>query len=289
MGWLLNMVTEVTTPGNTISCASTHLGVAPPRASRESLVYLIAVGVFLVSAALSAWFCWSMAGGMDMPGGWSMSMMWMPMPGQTWLAATAMFLLMWVAMMVAMMLPSALPTLLIYRRAMHFRSEPRPGLSTFMMACGYFFVWAGAGALAYGAGAAIAWATMRWDAVSRCVPAVSGVALIMCGIFQFTTWKMSCLKHCRDPLHFVASHLHGGPRGGWKLGLHHGVFCAACCWGLMLIQLILGVMNLAVMVVVAGIIALEKLVPRAEWIVWLTGTGAIVAGLVFIGKSIHFR
>jgi predicted metal-binding membrane protein len=282
------MVTEVTTPGSTVGCDASH-AVAPPRASREFLVYLVALGVFLVSAVLTVWMCWSMTGGMEMPGGWTMSMMWMPMPGQTWVEATLMFLGMWVAMMVAMMLPSALPTLLIYRRAMHFRHDRRADLATVLMSCGYFFVWALAGALAYGVGVTIAWATMRWSGMSRCVPAVSGAALIFCGIFQFTPWKMSCLKHCRDPLHFVATHLHGGPVGGWRLGLHHGAFCAACCWGLMLIQLILGVMNLGVMAVVAAIIALEKLVPRAEWIVWLTGSASIVAGLVFIGKSVLLR
>jgi predicted metal-binding membrane protein len=200
-----------------------------------------------------------------------------------------MFLAMWLAMMVAMMLPSALPTFVIYRRAMHFRKDPRPGLSTLLMACGYFFVWLGVGVLAYIAGIAVAEAAMRWSVVSRAVPVAGGGALIVCGLFQFAPWKMSCLRHCRDPLHFVASHLHGGPVGGWRLGLHHGAFCVACCWGLMLIQLVLGVMNLAVMAIVAGIIALEKLVPRAEKIVWATGGAAIVAGLVLIGKSVLFR
>jgi predicted metal-binding membrane protein len=285
------MVSELTTPGNTITREVRRVdGVAPPpRASREPVVYLIATLVFLVSAGLTVWFCWSMAGGMDMPGGWTMSMMWMPMPGQTWLAVAGMFLLMWVAMMVAMMLPSALPALVIYRRALHFRQDPHASLSTFLMACGYFFVWAGVGVLAFAVGVAVAWATMRWSGASRSVPVLSGIALIVCGLFQFTPWKMSCLKHCRDPLCFVASHLHGGPRGGWILGLHHGLFCAACCWGLMLIQLVLGVMNIGVMALVAGVIALEKLVPRAEWIVWLTGTASIAAGLVFIGKSVLFR
>jgi len=261
----------------------------PPRASREPLFYLSAVFVFLASAIATIWFCSSMSGGMEMPGRWTMSMMWMPMAGQTWLAASAMFLFMWLAMMVAMMLPSAVPMLILYRRALHFRKDPSADIATWLMAAGYFFVWLGVGAIAYGAGVAVAWAAMRWPLVSRLIPAAGGGALILCGVFQFTPWKMACLSHCRDPLHFCAAHLDGGAAGGWRLGLHHGAFCAACCWGLMLIQLVLGVMNLIVMVIVAAVIALEKLVPRAQFIVWVTGGVAIAAGLVLIVRSIPFH
>jgi predicted metal-binding membrane protein len=256
-----------------------------PRASREARVYLFAIVVFLAAAALTLYLCHTMSGGMEMPGGWTMSMMWMPMAGQGWLTAALMFLLMWLAMMVAMMLPSALPTIILYRRVLHFRRERHVVLATSLMSVGYFIVWLAFGAVAYGAGIAAAWATMRWDAASRAVPAMSGVALIVCGVFQFTPWKMSCLRHCRDPLHFLASHLSPGPIGGWKLGLHHGIFCAACCWGLMLIQLSLGIMNLAVMVIVAAVIALEKLVPRSEWIVWTVGGSATAGGLLLLFKA----
>lgn len=261
----------------------------PPRASRESVLYLVAVIVFVASAGLTLWFCRSMSGGMEMPGGWAMSMMWMPMAGQSWLAAAGMFLAMWLAMMVAMMLPSALPTLIIYRRVLHFRRERRAALATVVMACGYFLVWLGFGLVAFGAGVATAWAAMRWDAVSRAVPILSGVALIACGVYQFTPLKMSCLRHCRDPLHFVASHLRPGPAGGWRLGLHHGASCAACCWGLMLIQLTLGIMNLGVMVVVAAVIALEKLTPRAEWVVRTVGALSMLGGTFLVGRSLLFR
>jgi predicted metal-binding membrane protein len=197
-----------------------------------------------------------------------------------------MFLLMWLSMMVAMMLPSALPMLLIYRRVLHFRRERRVGLSTALMACGYFAVWLCFGMLAYLGGAAAAWAAMRWPLVSRAVPFVSGAALILCGVFQWTPWKMACLRHCRDPLHLVASHLSGGLGGGWRLGIHHGAFCAACCWGLMLIQLVLGVMNLAVMAIVATVIALEKLVPRVGLIVRIVGAASVAAGLWLLLRAI---
>jgi predicted metal-binding membrane protein len=126
---------------------------------------------------------------------------------------------------------------------------------------------------------------MRWDPVSRAVPASTGAALIACGIYQLTPWKSACLRHCRDPLSVVACHLRGGIPGAFRLGVHHGAFCAACCWGLMLAQLVLGVMNLAVMALVAAVIALEKLAPRSEWIVRIIGAAAIVAGGFVVVRS----
>ena len=79
--------------------------------------YVLFATVFTAALAMTIYYCQTMAGGMEMPGGWTMSMMWMPMPGQTWLGSTVMFMLMWLAMMVAMMLPSYLPTILRYHRA----------------------------------------------------------------------------------------------------------------------------------------------------------------------------
>lgn len=258
----------------------------PPRASREPLFYLLAVLVFLAASGLTLYFCRSMGDGMDMamPGGWTMSMMWMPMPGQPWVASVAMFLAMWLAMMIAMMLPSTLPMLVLYRRLLAFRGQSAAA-QTVLMACGYFFVWLVFGAVAYAGGASIAWATMRWPAVSRAVPAASGLALISCGVFQFTHWKSSCLRHCRDPLSLVADHACGGMSDGWRLGIHHGVFCAACCWGLMLIQLVLGVMSLTAMIAVAAVIAMEKLIPRADVVVRLTGAGAVIFGIILTIKA----
>ena len=227
-----------------------------------------------------------MSGGMEMPGGWTMSMMWMRMPGQSWPMAWAMFLAMWLAMMVAMMLPSALPTILIYRRVLRSRGQPNIGLALWLLGGGYFVVWLGFGVAAYVAGLAAASAAMHWSAISRAVPLISGAALIVCGVFQFTPWKVFCLAHCRDPLHYIASHLRPGIFGGLWLGLHHGAFCAACCWGLMVIQLTLGVMNLGVMAVVAIVITAEKLLPRAKAVIGVVGTASMVAGLYLIVRAL---
>src|ERR1039457_165147 len=124
--------------------------------------------VFAVSVATTIYLCRSMAGGMDMPGGWTMSMMWMRMPGQSWAAAVAMFLLMWLAMMVAMMLPSALPMLVKFRRSL--TENGNAGGPMMLVASGYFFVWMVCGVVVYAVGVPFALGAMRWEWLSRSVP-----------------------------------------------------------------------------------------------------------------------
>jgi predicted metal-binding membrane protein len=221
---------------------------------------------------------------MEMPGGWSMSMAWMPMGG--WLSSGAMFAAMWVAMMVAMMLPSTLPMLLLYRRVQSFRGQAHVGALCWLVGSGYFLVWLLFGMAAFAAGAMMARAAMQWEAFSRAVPLSSGVALVAAGVYQLTPWKSACLRHCRDPLLLLAGHAHGGWRSALRLGIHHGAFCAACCWALMVIQLVLGVMSLAVMAVVAVVIALEKLLPRGVLVARLTGAAAIAGGLFMAVRAL---
>ncbi len=120
------------------------------RASERTFFGVSALA-FVVSAAITLVRCASMSSmdGMSMPGGWTMSMMWMPMPGQTWPGATASFLGMWLVMMVAMMLPSLVPMLLRYRQAFDRTGETRLGLLTALVAVAYFFVWTLFGIAAY--------------------------------------------------------------------------------------------------------------------------------------------
>jgi len=273
----------VSSPASSVQSAAVR-----PR-NRERNVYLSAIGVFAVAAGVTLYITRSMSGSMPMPGNWVMSMMWTVMPGQNWLSASLSFVGMWLAMMVAMMLPSCLPMLLLYRRAAAFRGEPHLGSLTFVLGAGYFFVWVLFGVVAYAAGSAVARAAMASVAVSRTVPFAAAGALVVAGIFQFSPWKSACLRHCRDPLSVVAHHLNGGWRGALRLGLHHGAFCTACCWALMLIQLVLGVMNLAVMAIVGVVIALEKLVPRGELVARITGSAAILCGFALAISSAMSR
>jgi predicted metal-binding membrane protein len=253
--------------------------------SNEYVPYMIALLVFVCAAGATLYFNYSMSGGMPMPGNWTMSMMWMPMAGK--LAAMAVFTVMWLAMMVAMMLPSTMPMLLLYRRAATFHGEEHPGRAMFFAGGGYFFIWTVFGVVAYLIGVVITRVAMHSDSFSRALPFAGGLALCIAGIYQITPWKSACLKHCRDPLALVADNLHQGCFGALRIGIHHGAFCTACCWALMLIQLVLGVMNLAAMIAVAVVIALEKLLARGEWLARAAGLAAMTAGVIIAILSLR--
>jgi predicted metal-binding membrane protein len=253
---------------------------APPPARAEWRVYALAATAFTAAAIPTVYFSFSMRGAMPMPGGWQMSMAWMPMGG--WAGSALLFAAMWVAMMVAMMLPSTMPVLLLHRRAVLFRGGPAGSL-TAMVAAGYFLTWTAFGLAAYAAGISVTQLAMHSHAVSRTIPPLSAAALIMAGAYQLSAWKQSCLRHCRDPLLLVADHSFGGWRGALRLGVHHGAFCIACCWAIMLVQLVAGVMDLRLMAAVAVVIAAEKMLPRGELLARIFGAIFVVAGVVQIG------
>src|SRR5262249_39380298 len=131
----------------------------------------------VLSIAATLYFCRSMAGGMPMPGGWTMSMAWMRMPGQGWPAAAAMFLAMWLSMMVAMMLPSAAPMFFRYRHAA-------------FVGLGYFSAWFVLGIPVYVVGIGVASAAMGSSSFSRTIPFLAGATVIVAGIIQLLPSKM---------------------------------------------------------------------------------------------------
>ena len=221
-----------------------------------------------------------MSAAMPMPGGWSMSMAWMSMGSQSLLAHTAMFLLMWTAMMIAMMLPSVMPAVLLHRQMIKVRVERgvRNSGSHALMLAGYFSVWVAFGAVAYVIGMALASVAMRSIRISVLVPAATGAALAAAGVYQLTQWKQVCLRHCRSPLDFFARHEIRRPYDSWRFGLHHGMYCAACCWGLMVIQLVLGVMSVPLMALVALVILLEKQWRYGELLARVVGAASLAAG-----------
>lgn len=221
---------------------------------------------FVASVGATVYFCRSMCCEMEMPGGWTMSMMWMRMPGQTWIGSATAFLLMWLAMMVAMMLPSALPA---------FLSTRRTPVSLSVIAAGYFVVWLAAGVGTYSLGVAFAAATMQWESFSRAVPVLAGVALILAGAFQFTRCKMASLLRCRcSPCPECET--------SFGLGCKQGAACCLCCTGPMMMMIVLGMMNPLVMIGVAVVIAAEKILPRPEITARLVGIAAILVGIASI-------
>jgi hypothetical protein len=161
---------------------------------------------------------------MPMPGGWTMSMAWMRMPGQTWPGAAASFLGMWVVMMVAMMLPSLVPVLWRYRQAVGRTGEARLGRLTALVGVGYFFVWTVFGMAAFPLGVALAAIEMRQPALARAVPVVVGVVVLIAGALQFTAWKARHLACCREAPGRGRT-LPTDTGTAWRQGLRLGLHC----------------------------------------------------------------
>ncbi|HMH84221.1 MAG TPA: DUF2182 domain-containing protein [Gemmatimonadales bacterium] len=206
-----------------------------------------------------------------------MSMVWMPMPGQTWPGAAASFLCMWVVMMVAMMLPSLVPTLWRYHQA-------GLGRLTALVGVGYFFVWTVFGMAAFPLGVALAAIELRQPALARAVPIGVGVVVLMAGSLQLTAWKARHLAWCREAPG-RGRMLPAAAGTAWRHGLRLGLHCSHCCVGLMAILLVMGVMDLRAMAVVAAAITVERLAPAGERVARATGAVVIGAGLVLIARA----
>jgi predicted metal-binding membrane protein len=222
---------------------------------------------------------------MPMPGGWTMSMAWMRMPGQTWLGAGVSFLDMWVVMMVAMMLPCLIPTLWRYRQALVDKGETRPGWLTTLVGGGYFFVWTVFGIIIFPVGAGLAELEMQLPALSQAVPSAAAVVVLMAGAFQFTPWKTNLLACCRDTSE-RRGRLLAGSGAAWRQGLRLGLSCCYCCAGLMSILLLLGVMDLRAMAFVTVAITAERLAPAGERIARAIGAVAVAGGFFLMVHAV---
>lgn len=224
-------------------------------------------------------------GEMPMPGGWTMSMAWMWMPGQTWPGAAASFLGMWVVMMVAMMLPSLVPMLWRYRQAVGRPDQTRLGRLTTLVGVGYFFVWTVFGMIAFPLGVALAALEMQFPALARAVPIAVGVAVLIAGALQFTAWKAHYLACCREGPG-RDRRLPADAGTAWRHGLRLGLHCSYCCFGPMMILLVGGVMDLRVMAVVTAAITVERLAPAGERVARAIGIVVVCAGLLLIARTV---
>jgi predicted metal-binding membrane protein len=103
--------------------------------------------------------------------------------------------------------------------------------------------------------------------------------LVVAGVYQLTPLKQMCLRHCRSPLGFLLGHWRAGIRGALGMGAAHAVYCLGCCWALMVVLVVAGAMSLPWVLLIASIVAVEKLVPRGEWIARLTGVALVLLGV----------
>jgi predicted metal-binding membrane protein len=254
---------------------------------RTSQRAFFAVSALLFTAAVAVTIVWcasmSAMGEMPMPGGWTMSMAWMPMCGQTWPGAAASFLGMWVVMMVAMMLPSLVPMLWHYRQAVGRTGEMRLGRLTALMGVGYFFVWTVFGLAAFLLAVALTAVEMQQPELARAVPIAVGVVVLMAGALQLTTWKAHHLACCRE----APGRGHTLPADAgtaWRHGLRLGLHCSGCCAGLTGILLVTGVMDLHAMAVVTAAITVERLAPAGERVAQAIGVVVVGGGLFLIAR-----
>src|SRR5262245_5952933 len=223
------------------------------------------VSALLFAASATVTNVWgasmSAMAGMPMPGGWTMPMAWMLMPGQTWPAAAAAFLAMWVVMMVAMMLPSLVPMLRRYRaEALDGVDGTRMGWLTSVVGLAYFFVWTVFGLAAFPLGAGVALLEMRLPALARVVPIAVGAVVVVAGALQFTAWKARHLA-CYREVFAGGGALPARAGTAWRQGLRLGLQCVRCCFALMVVLLVIGVMDLRAMLFVGAAITVERLLP----------------------------
>lgn len=207
---------------------------------------------------------------------------------RAWTPAYAlMMLVMWIVMMIGMMLPSATPMILLYTRvAGKAAAEGRPLAPAGLFALGYLVVWA-----LFSAGATAAqWGLERLALLSpRMVatsPAFGAAVMIAAGVYQLTPWKDACLRHCRAPAAFLAEHWRSGRAGAFGMGLVHGGYCTGCCWVLMALLFVGGVMNLLWIAAIAAFVLFEKVAPpraastRASALALVAAGAALLLGWI---------
>jgi len=246
----------------------------------------VVLGSLAVAVALAWTYLLTGAGvgmeTMDMGGGQMMAMA----PDWT-LAYGLVVFAMWAVMMVAMMLPSAAPVTLLIASIGRKRREAgaATGISTAPFVLGYLAVW-----LAFSATATLLqWrldaAELLSETMALASTLVAGGVLILAGIYQWTPLKQACLRHCRSPLDFLLHHWRDGALGAFVSGARHGTFCLGCCWMLMVLLFVGGIMNLAWIAGIALIVLIEKTLPWGGWMGRAMGVVLIAWGALALAMA----
>jgi predicted metal-binding membrane protein len=243
--------------------------------------------LFVVSAAATVAWCTSMPamGEVPMPGGWTMSMVWMRMPGQTWSAVVTSFLGMWTVMMAAMMLPSIVPVLWRYRRTVVEEGKTHPDRLTTLVGLGYFLVWTLFGAAVFPLGAALSAVAIGEPALARAVPILVGAIVLIAGAVQLRTSSLRRSAYRRRQRE-TGRALSARALTSLRHGVRLGVRCGQCCAAPMIVLLGIGIMNLGVMAVVTAAITAQRLAPPHMRVGQIVGTGTVAIGLVLTTRAL---
>ena len=250
------------------------IGIAEAVLKRDRTVVIVGLASIIALAwAYMVYLAWTMSN-MDMG-------MEMAMPNmQVWGITDFLFMfIMWAVMMVAMMTPSAAPMVLMFSKFNRQHHEQQtPFLATGMFLLGYLIVWTGFSAVATVAQWGLHSIALLSPMMVSTSPILGGVLLIGAGIFQFTPLKYTCLAHCRTPLGFFMTEWRENTQGALLMGLRHGSFCVGCCWLLMALLFVAGVMNLLWVATIAAYVLIEKVVPAGHWVSRAIGLLVIVWG-----------
>jgi predicted metal-binding membrane protein len=238
-------------------------GLAPAFSAARARFGLVA-GLFAL-AAVGWWWTLDRMQGMD-EGPW------------TGLGTLGWFLATWVVMMAAMMFPSVAPTVALYSRMTRERSP----LSPLFFATGYLVIWGAVGALAFAivlAAGPIAGDVLAWDRAGRWV---AGATLLAAAVYEMTPLKDVCLGKCRSPLGMLLGSWRDGRSGALRMGVRTGGWCVGCCWALMASLFALGLMSIAWMAFVAGLIAVEKILPWRRVATYGTAVLLLTLGVLLL-------
>ena len=246
-----------------IAATASSQGLGPAFAAARARLGLIALLFGL--AAAGWWWTIGRMRGMD-AGPW------------TALGSLGFFVGVWLVMMGAMMLPSVAPTVALYARMM---GQRRP-LAPLLFATGYLVTWAAGGlvvfAVAY-VGSRSVGGVLAWERGGRWV---AGATLLAAALYELTPLKDVCLGKCRSPLGFLLGSWRDGLRGALRMGATHGAWCVGCCWALMAALFALGIMSIGWMAFVAGLIAVEKILPWRRVATWGVAGILLVLGVLML-------
>jgi predicted metal-binding membrane protein len=232
--------------------------------------------VLLVLLPLVSWM-WIVIMARDMYGPMTGASTWMMTP--RWNAPHLLLLwAMWAVMMTGMMLPSASRVLLLYGAIVRRSGEGSAGRRIYAFAAGYLVVWTVFSLGATALQRVLATLLLVSPMMETTSPRVGATLLLVAGVYQLSPLKLACLRTCQSPLGFLMSRWHNGLSGSFRMGVQHGAYCLGCCWALMLLLFVGGVMNLAVIAALTVFVAFEKLAPFGVH-------GAKISGVILIGAG----
>ncbi len=209
--------------------------------------------------------------------------------GVPWTAAgAASSLLMWISMMVAMMLPATAPMIDAYATiARRRRARHEPYTPTLVFITGYFLAWSGFSAAAVIAQWQLYRSALLAPAIQDASPVITGTALLVAGLYQFTPAKAACMRGCRSPLTFIMAEWREGYAGALLVGLRHGVLCVGCCWAVMSLMFCVAVMDLRWAAALALYAAVERFAPGGDTVIAPAfGSAAILGGTALLGWTL---